>query len=151
VSRRSHKLRNISRVKANPKVDRATGGWLVRFTRAAKITQVYFGDFSLGGKAESLKAAIARRDRLERALKPSSARLTERLLDPNRGVGLRRQNITRNGRTSVYQFAEAVWSDRPGHIVSRRFSVTKYGRKGALALALDTRKAAIKAILERRK
>ena len=148
---RPKKLRNISRVKANPKVDRATGGWLVRFTRAAKITQVYFGDFSLGGKAGSLQAAIAERDRLEQKLKPTSARWTERLLDPKRGISLRRQNLTRNGRTKVYEFAEAVWSDRPGHVVNRRFSVAKFGKKGALALARDTRRAAIKSILERRK
>ena len=148
---RARNLRNIARVKPNPKVDRATGGWLVRFTRNGKQTQVYFGDFSLGGKAGSLKAAIAERDRLERTLKPTSARWTERLLDPKRGLGLRRQILTRNGRTSVYEFAEAVWSDRPDHVVNRRFSVTKYGRKGALALARDARKAAIKSILERRK
>lgn len=151
MTRPVRSLRNISRVKPNRAVERNTGGWLVRFSRAGKFTQVYFGDDSLGGKAESLKAAMAERDRLERILEPTSVRRKRLLLDPARGINLRRQNLTRNGRKSVYEFAEAVWSDRPGHVVSRRFSVAKFGKKGAMALARDARKAAIKSILERRK
>lgn len=151
MSRRDRKLRNISRVKPNRAVDRNTGGWLVRFTRAGKFTQVYFGDESHGGKSESLKAAMAKRDKLEQTLQPSSARWRRVLLDPKRGVSLRRQTAKRNGRKVVYEFALAVWSDRPGHVVNRRFSLAKYGKKGALALARDARKSAIRAILSRRK
>ncbi len=148
---RPKKLRNISRVKPNPDVDRATGGWLVRFTRDWKIIQIYAGDFSHGSKAASLKAAIVERDRLERTLKPASVRRAKRLLDPKRGIALRTKSGTQNGRPYSYNYAEAVWSDRPGHVVVRRFSIEKYGQKGALALARDARAAAIKAILKRRK
>jgi hypothetical protein len=144
------KLRNIARVKANPAVDRATGGWLVRFTRKGKMTQVYIGDHGHGGEAASLKAAMAERDRLEQTLKPSATVKAERLLDPKRGVRICLKETKRNGRYYIYEYAEAVWSDRPGEITRRRFSVRVYGRKGALALARQTRQAAIEKILKRR-
>lgn len=148
---RPKKLRNIARVKPNPKVDRATGGWLVRFTREGKQTQVYVGDHTHGGKAGSLKVAVRQRDRLEARLKPVVAILAERLLDPKRGARLCVKVFKRNGRTYTYEYAEAVWSERAGQLTKRRFSIRKFGRKGALALARDARKEGIKKVLRRRK
>ena len=144
-------LHNIARVKPNAKVDRGTGGWLVRFTRKGKQTQVYIGDHTHGGKAGSLKVAIRERDRLETKLKPSRALMAERLLDPKRGASLKSKVVSRNGRAYAYEYAEAVWSERPGEITKRKFSVRKFGRKGALALAREARSEAIKRVLKRRR
>lgn len=144
-------LRNIARVKPNAKVDRGAGGWLVRFTRKGKQTQVYVGDHTHGGKAGSLKVAIRERDRLETRLKPAKVIRAERLLDPKRGAHLKSKVFLRNGRTYTYEYAEAVWSERPGEMTKRKFSVRKFGRKGALALARETRNKAIKKLLKRAK
>ena len=147
---KTESLHNIARVKPNPKVDRGTGGWLVRFTRKGKQVQVYVGDHTHGGKAGSLTVAIRERNRLETRLKPAKVIRAERLLDPKRGASLKSKVVTRNGRAYDYEYAEAVWSERPGQMTKRKFSVRKFGRRGALARAREARNKAIKKVLKLR-
>ena len=137
------KTKNIVRIIAG-----GQKGWQVRINRRGEKFHPYFSDSKFGGARKALAEATEVRDRIERENPPHTRRSrAEVLMRSNKsgvaGVNLRFQvrRLAKGRRT--YVFVEAAWSSRPGVVHRHRFSVDKYGRKKAWALAIAARKAGL--------
>ena len=108
-------------------------GWQVRIRRNGEVISKFFSDRYLGGEQESLRAALAERERLlaryprntrhELSHKPKSLTAAKIRL-------IRRR---RNGKTYLYWLAS--WQELPGRWVTRCFSIQRYGDQKAREIA----------------
>lgn len=119
-------------------------GFAVQVTRRGLRYQRFFRD--QGGRAATLQRAVRFRDRLLLSLPPPRRfHTTSRVCKTGViGVVLRRE-LTRQGRP--VRFYKAIWHDAHGQSRSRTFSVQKYGKKEAFALARETRERALEELL----
>lgn len=120
-------------------------GWLVAIGRRGKYWRRYFSDRAAGGQAAGLRAALRWRDELINTLPPPIRfrRGPGRSRSGVVGVHLSRER-TRAGRPMSRYVA--TWHDgrRP---FKRTFSVAKFGERRARAMAIKTRREAVKELL----
>jgi hypothetical protein len=119
-------------------------GFCVKVTRRGQYYQRYFRD--QGGRAATLQKAVRFRDRLLLSLPPlRKFHMKSRVSKTGViGVVLRRER-TRKGRP--VRFYTAIWNDAHGQRRSRTFSVQKYGKEEAFALARETRRRTLEELL----
>ncbi len=125
--------KNITRIDHPPK---RTYGYFVRVRWKGQNRSRFFSDKKHGDRLAALTAAIEWRDATERELgKPRTDRLV--IGEPrssNTGVvGVRRRT---EGHT---EYMEATWVNERGTLSRTRFSVARYGVKGALRRAQKAR------------
>ncbi|MEM7144179.1 MAG: AP2 domain-containing protein [Verrucomicrobiota bacterium] len=121
-------------------------GFYVRITHKGKTTQKFFPDKSLGGKAKALKAAQAFRDSLVAKLpktKQEAASRPKRKVLKSGVVGVTHVVSRAKGRNE-YAYWQAAWNDSRGRRRTAKFSISRYGKKKALDMAIKARKAAVK-------
>lgn len=122
-----------------------TGGWLVRFVRAGKSYQAYFGDSKHGGQRKALQAARAHRDEMapKYAQKaPSSRAVTPSARNSSGVVGVRwlTRKVKKGKKAYEFVFATAEWNPEPGVRKTAAFSAAKHGKKVAWEKACEARR-----------
>ncbi len=127
----------------------STHSWLVTIQRRGRIYHRHFSDSVHGGKQQALTAARAYRDRLIAEL-PELTRqefCAIRKKNNRSGVsGVTRVDVMEKGR-SGQRFRRVYWDVQwpvgNGKARHKKFSVTKYGERGAFLRALKIRKQAL--------
>jgi hypothetical protein len=125
-------------------IRREPGAWYVQIWRRGRHFADYFSDAVWGGRAQALVAAQRFRDELllriepdtrVRRRKPKGARTRTRV------VGVTLEPHVVDGR--VYERYVATWRDPERGTLRRRFLVQRYGKKEALALAIEARERGV--------
>lgn len=124
-----------------------THSWLVRIQRRNCTHSRHFSDMTCGGKGRALHAAQAYRDSLLQQHPPLSLSdfCTIRKKTNRSGVS----GVTRHeapGRTPTsprHTFWLAQWPIGGGKAKMRKFSIKRYGERGAYLRALRARRAAL--------
>jgi hypothetical protein len=125
--------KNITRIDHPPK---RTHGYFVRVRWKGQNRSRFFSDKKHGDRLAALTAAIEWRDATEQELgKPRTDRLViGQPRSSNTGVvGVRRRT---EGHT---EYMEATWVNERGTLSRTRFSIARYGVKGALRRAQKAR------------
>ena len=121
-------------------------GWNVRVTHKGKTTHKYFPDKSCGGKNKALKQAREFRDSVVRKLpkaKQEAASRPMRKVKKSGVVGVTHV-VSNAGGDNVYEYWQAAWEDGSGARRTAKYSISRYGNKKALELAVQARKDALK-------
>jgi hypothetical protein len=113
--------------------------------RDARLHKIFQIATFAGDRARCLRAAA----KAARAFDKAHPKLTRReraeipraKKDKDLPLGVRRVKHKVAGKT--YRFFEASWSPTPGVQMKKRFSVDRYGQKGALKKAIATRKVGL--------
>jgi len=128
-----------------------THAWTVTIQRRGRIHHRYFTDGVYGGKRQACQAAIAYRDELLHTLRPLSRRGFCSIRKKNNRSGL--VGVTRivrvhrrNGHVWQADFWVAQWPIERERSRQKKFSVKKYGERGAFVLAVKARRAAVKRV-----
>jgi hypothetical protein len=134
-------------------------GWLVRIKRGETRLSKFFSDSTYNGKAKSMKAAKECYEKWVSELPPpdtSAGKLTSRNTSGVVGVHYS-HDVDSRYPGCQYESYIASWLDENGRRRNMRFSVNKYGKKGAFDLAViardsrvESREAAV-AMLEKQK
>lgn len=140
-------FRNIKRMD-DP--SRSTHGWLVRVQRHHRIAIKLFSDGVWGGKRKALAAARDWRDLQTQPLAEYSQKLWRR-------NGLRRNNRSGVVGAARYErkpdagkkasggaFWMASWVDEHGASRKRKFSVSRWGERGAKRMAIEEREQQVR-------
>ena len=121
-------------------------GWNVRVTNKGKTTHKYFPDKSCGGKNKALKKAREFRDsvlkRMPKAKQEAASRALRKV--KKSGVVGVTHVVSNAGGGKVYEYWQAAWEDNSGRRRTAKFSISRYGNKAALELAIKSRKDALK-------
>ena len=140
-------LRNIRRM---DDASRSTHAWLVQVQRHNQVAIKLFSDSVWGGKRKALAAARAWRDEHKQPVAEQAHALwrRNRLRSNNRSglVGVARYERTAeaNGRkTGGVAFWLAAWVDEHGASRKRKFSVKRWGERGAKQKAIEARKQGV--------
>lgn len=136
-------LRNIRRV---DDASRSTHAWLVRVQRHNQTAIKMFSDSVWGGKRKALAAARAWRDEHKQAPAEQAHALWRRnCLRSNNRSGLvgvaryERKADTYGHKTGGAAFWLASWTDEHGASRKRKFSVKRWGERGAKQKAIEAR------------
>jgi hypothetical protein len=116
-------------------------GWLVRIKRGETRLSKFFSDSTFGGKAKSMKAAKECYEKWVSELPPpdtSAGKLTSRNTSGVVGVHYS-HDVDSRYPGCQYESYIASWLDSDGRRRNMRFSVNKYGKKGAFDLAVIAR------------
>jgi hypothetical protein len=124
--------------------DKKNHGWYVRVTHKGKTTQRYFPDKSCGGKNKALKAAREFRDGLVKKLPKAKQEAVSRPLRKVKKSGVTGVThvVSSTNGTNTYEYWQAAWEDGLARRKTAKFSISRYGDKKALELAIKARKAA---------
>lgn len=130
-----------------------THAWIVRVQRRNRIHQRYFSDSVHGGKRQALATAKAYRETLLRTL-PELTRpevCTIRKKNNRSGVsGVSRHEAPGRTPTSPrHLFWLAQWPIGGGRAKQRKFSIKRYGERGAYLRAIRARRAALRDLREK--
>lgn len=142
-----HSMRNIRRM---DDASRGTHGWMVQVQRQKRITMKMFSDGLWGGKSKALVAARAWRDQQTEPLDEYAHELWQRniLRRNNRsglvGVARYERRPQPNGRIEGQAFWLASWTDENGASRKRKFSVKRWGERGARQQAIETREREVR-------
>ena len=132
-------------------------GWVVR---VPETKPKYFADLKLGGQKKARAAAVAYRDKMcDQHFGRDKPRTTRRFhsYDPRTSTGI--VGVQYNERVREYRgvkvdstytdrYYTAVWCPTLGSTSRhKRFSISKYGRKKALKLAVAYRRKMVKKLL----
>lgn len=125
-----------------------THSWLVTIQRRGSIYHRHFADRLHGGKRKALEAAKACRDRLASQLRPLTRRELCSIRKKNNRSGIAgviRVDVEENSRGRLYRriYWDAQWPIGNGKARHKKFSVKKYGERGAFLRALKARKQAL--------
>lgn len=120
-------------------IHREMGAWSLLVVRGGQRFPEYFGNAVWGGRQQALVAAQRFRDRLLLRIGPDT-RVRRQVPTGTRSatgvVGVTRERYVVGGR--VYVRYLASWQDLEEGPLRRRFSVARYGKERAFALARKT-------------
>lgn len=143
----TEKYKCISRIDNEEK---KTFGWEVRIRRKNKQLNRFFSDSKYQNDPhKSLIAAMEARDQMVQEL-PKMTRIERAKVNRvNNSSGIPGVSRTKNvkqykNKNYEYAFWQAYWCPEPGKTKSVRFSVKKYGEKGARRRAIEARESALK-------
>jgi len=129
-----------------------THSWHVTVQRQKRIFTRHFSDHVHGGKQKALQAAKAYRDHLiaryPRLTRPEHCSIRKK--NNRSGVsGVVRVDLweTRQGRRWRRVYWDAQWPIANGKARHKKFSVKKYGERGAYLRALAARRVALRALI----
>lgn len=127
---------------------RSFWGWMVAFRRRGKHYSKSFYDVRRGGPEKSLAAAIAWRDEQLAKVKALGMREFCRLLRTDNSSGVPGVLFVRPRNQP-----EGSWQARlrlpDGRVLTKAFSVKKYGEREAFRLAVDARNALLDTVEDR--
>ena len=128
-----------------------THSWLVTIQRRGQVYNRHFADRVYGGKRKALEAAKAYRERLSSELKPLTRQELCAIRKKNNrsGVsGVTRIDVQEKSRGRLYRrvYWDAQWPIGNGTARHKKFSIKKYGERGAFLRALKARRKALKAL-----
>jgi hypothetical protein len=128
-----------------------THSWLVTIQRRGRIYNRRFSDRVYGGKRNALQAAKAYRNRLASQLQPLTRQELCAIRKKNNrsGVsGIIRVDVQEKSRGRLYRriYWDAQWPLGKGKACHKKFSVKKYGERGAFLRALRVRNQALKTL-----
>lgn len=143
-NRVSNPMHGISRVDHEGS---RTHSWLVRIQRRNRTHSRHFSDMTCGGKRRALQAAKAYRDSLIQQHPPLSRTDFCTILKKTNRSGV--SGVTRHeapGRTLAsprHSFWLAQWPIGGGKAKMKKFSIKRYGERGAYLRALGARRTAL--------
>jgi hypothetical protein len=128
-----------------------THSWLVTVQRRGRIYHRHFTDSVYGGKQRALGAAKTYRDGLLASLRPFTRpeRCRIRKTNNRSGVsGVTRIDTLEKSRGRIYprRYWLAQWPIGGGKAQMKKFSIKRYGERGAFQRALQARRHAIRAL-----
>lgn len=127
-------------------------GWRVSLKRRGAAIVRNFPDRKCGGRTKALDQAKRYRDEMLRKHPPiTRAEFAETLRKNNTsgvpGVSLIRYSYAlANGKKREALYWEAIWPTEPGRSERKRFSVARFGQRGAFQLACTARREGIAAV-----
>jgi hypothetical protein len=127
---------------------RIPNSWLVTIQRRGRVYHRHFSDRVHGGKRKALEAAKAYRHRLASKLPPLSRQEVCAIKKKNNrsGIsGVMRVDVLEKKRDKLYRrvYWDAQWPIGNGKARHKKFSVNKYGERGAFLLAVKARRQAL--------
>lgn len=136
--RRKNRFKGIARV---DQIDKRQHGFLVRLQRGGERHSAFFSDQEHGGRAQALAAARRQYAALCRKYpsttrKDFAERVTTRNTSGRVGVSLTR-SVASNGK--AYESFSSSCSLEKGRRITKKFSISKYGRKKAYEMACHWR------------
>ena len=121
--------------------EKGNHGFWVRVTHRGETHHKYFADKSSGGRTEALEKARKHRNAILSAMplakQIAAARPPRQIL--RSGVKGVTHVVSRNPKGKVYEYWQAVWNDENGSRKTAKFSIGRYGNRGALEKAVRTR------------
>lgn len=130
-----------------------THSWLVTVQRRGRIYHRHFTDSVYGGKRQALTAARIYRDGLVASLVPLTRPECCRIRKKNNRSGV--SGVTRidlmetsRGRSYRRRYWLAQWPIGNGKARKKKFSITRYGERGAFQRALRARRQALNRLAE---
>lgn len=137
----------ISRIDDN---QTRTHAWIVRVQRRNRIHHRYFSDSVYSGKRLALAAAKAYRETLLRTLPEFTRPEVCRIRKKNNRSGVsgvsRHETAGRTPTSPRRTFWVAQWPIGGGKAKMRKFSIKRYGERGAYLRALRARRTALTAL-----
>ena len=128
-----------------------THSWLVTIQCRGRIYNRQFSDGVHGGKQQALEAAKTYRDNLRSTLQPWTRQELCSVKKKNNRSGV--SGVTRikvsqkiRGRTLSLHFWLAQWPIGGSKAKQKKFSIKKYGERGAFLRALAVRRHALKTL-----
>jgi len=126
-----------------------THSWLVTIQRRGRIYHRHFTDSVYGGKSKALDSAKVYRDALIARLRPLTRPERCRIRKKNNRSGI--SGVTRidaketnRGRVIHRQYWLAQWPIGGGKAKTKKFSIKRFGERGAFQRALRARRQALK-------
>lgn len=126
-----------------------THSWFVTVQRRGRVYHRHFTDFVYGGKRKALEAAKVYRDTLIAKLKPLTRSEYCRIKKKNNRSGI--SGVTRidakeshRGKIRHRRYWLAQWPIAGGKARMKKFSIQRYGERGARQRALRVRQQALK-------
>lgn len=147
----TEKYKCISRIDNEAK---STFGWEVRVRRKNAQLNRFFSDSKFENDPhKSLLAAMEARDKMTEKLPKMTRAERAEVNRSNNSSGISGVSRTKNtkkykDKSYEYGFWQAYWCPEPGKTKSVRFSVKKYGEKGARRRAIEAREKALKDLRE---
>lgn len=131
-----------------------THSWYVTIQRRGRVYHRHFTDSIYGGKSKALNAAKGYRDSLINCLRPLTRPEYCRIRKKNNrsGVsGVTRIDAGENSRGRRYhrRYWLAQWPIGNGKARKKKFSIQRYGERGAFQRALRARREALKRLARR--
>lgn len=128
-----------------------THSWFVTIQRRGRVYHRHFTDSVYGGKSKALDAANVYRDSLMNCLRPLTRpeRCMIKKKNNRSGIsGVTRIDImeTSRGRHYHRRYWLAQWPIGNGKARKKKFSIMRYGERGAFQRALQARRRAIRAL-----
>jgi hypothetical protein len=129
-----------------------THSWLVTLQRRGHIYHRQFSDRFHGGKRQALRVAKAYRVRLASELLPLTRQELCAIKKKNNrsGIsGVSRIDVWEKNRARIYRriYLDAQWPTDHGKARHKKFSVKRYGERGAFLRALKTRRQALEGLI----
>ncbi|MDR4470336.1 MAG: hypothetical protein MRJ68_18900 [Nitrospira sp.] len=128
-----------------------TYSWFVTVQRRGRVYRRHFTDSLYGGKRKALEAAKVYRDNLLTCLRPLTRPEVCRIRKRNNRSGV--SGITRidaweknRGRAQRRRYWLAQWPIGGGKARKKKFSIARYGERGAFQRALRARRQALKSL-----
>ena len=128
-----------------------THSWYVTIQRRGRVYHRHFTDSVYGGKSKALDAAKVYRDSLMKCLRPLTRPERCRIRKKNNRSGI--SGVTRidalekhRGRVFHRRYWLAQWPTERGRAQIKKFSLTRYGERGAFQRAVRARRQAIKTL-----
>jgi hypothetical protein len=126
-----------------------THSWFVTVQRRGRIYHQHFADLVYGGKRKALDASTVYRDGLLASHRPFTRPERCRIKKKNNRSGV--SGVTKidvweqhRGRRYHRRYWLAQWPIGNGKAKMKKFSITRYGERGAFQRALGARREALK-------
>jgi len=132
------KIKGISRIDSKD-----THGWFVRVYHDKQTHSKFFSDRFNGGRENALEVAKKYKATYEQK-HPDSTRLRpfrdRPQINNKTGVNGVSETYSRTRKGTKTPYFSVSWCPRPGQMKTRKFSIEKYGRDEAFAMAVAFRK-----------
>ena len=150
IQARSDSLKHIYRIDHDKS---HTHSWLVTVQQRGRAYHRHFTDSVYGGKSKALDAAKIYRDSLINCLRPLTRPERCRIRKKNNRSGV--SGITRieafeksRGRVYHRRYWLAQWPIGKSKAQKKKFSITRYGERGAFQRAVHARRQALKRLAQ---
>lgn len=137
-TRQKKKKKGISRIDSG-----STHGWFVRVYRNGKTYSKLYSDKKYGGKEKALRYAEKAQELAQESIEQIPKKYTERMVTNTSrnktgivGVSKTRKK-NRSGTHNWYY--QVTWTEGPGVVKNKQWSISKYGDREALKMAVNFR------------
>ncbi|MDM8528885.1 hypothetical protein QUF58_11850 [Anaerolineales bacterium HSG24] len=141
-------IKGISRIDS-----KNTHGWFVRVYYARQTHSKFFSDRFNGGYDDALEAAKKYKEEYEERHPESTKKQPFRnypQINNKTGVNGVSETFSKTRKGIKIPYFSVSWCPEPGHMCTRKFSINKYGRDEAFAMAVSFRKEKEAEIMKRR-